>query len=71
MKECSATGLHPVEAIAATNEGICAGMVNGGSMIVLVHGKVSPSNRRVDITVKSTDATLSGSLALYLQNMMK
>ena len=69
MKECEGIGLHPVEAIGATNEGICAGMVNGGSLMVLIHGKVSGS--QLDITVKSTDSTLTGSLALYMQNMMK
>lgn len=68
MKESEGIGLHPVEAIGATNEGICAGMVNGGSIVVLIHGKVSGS--RLDITVKSTDSTLTGSLALYMQNMM-
>lgn len=74
MKECQNAGLHPVEAIGATNEGICAGMVDGGSKMVLVHGKISPmgpGQAKLDITVKSTDKTLSGSLALYLQNMMK
>eukprot|EP00934_Nitzschia_sp_Nitz4_P005930 Nitzschia sp. Nitz4//scaffold12_size214221//133382//136510//NITZ4_001512-RA/size214221-processed-gene-0.121-mRNA-1//1//CDS//3329535056//5920//frame0 len=73
MSKCSDSGLHPVEAIGATNEGICAGMVNGGSMLVLVHGKVTPmgAQSKLDVTVKATDATLSGSLALYLQNMMQ
>lgn len=73
MKKCEEAGLHPVEAIGATNEGICAGMINGGSMIVLVHGKVTPlgGQSKLDVTVKSTDATLSGSLALYLQTMMQ
>jgi hypothetical protein len=74
MKQCESAGLHPVEAIGATNEGISAGMVEGGSKIVLIHGKISPlglGEAKLDITVKSTDATLSGSLALYLQNMMK
>jgi AP-4 complex subunit epsilon-1 len=74
MKKCEEAGLHPVEAIVATNEGICAGMVNGGSIIVLVHGKVTPvggAQAKLDVTVKSTDQTLSGSLALYLQNMMQ
>ncbi len=72
MKKCEEAGLHPVEAIVATNEGICAGMVSGGTMIILVHGKVTPlgGQSKIDVTVKSTDATLSGSLALYLQNMM-
>jgi AP-4 complex subunit epsilon-1 len=74
MKKCEEAGLHPVEAIGATNEGICAGMVNGGSIVVLVHGKVTPlggAQAKLDVTVKSTDQTLSGSLALYLQNMMQ
>lgn len=73
MKKCEEAGLHPVEAIGATNEGICAGMVNAGTMIILVHGKVTPlgGQSKLDVTVKSTDATLSGSLALYLQNMMQ
>mmetsp|Transcript_53807 Transcript_53807/g.60127 ORF Transcript_53807/g.60127 Transcript_53807/m.60127 type:complete len:1071 (-) Transcript_53807:45-3257(-) len=74
MKECESSGLYSIEAIVATNEGICAGMVDGGSKVILVHGKISPlasGETKIDITVKSTDATLSGSLALYLQNMMK
>jgi AP-4 complex subunit epsilon-1 len=74
MKQIAIAGLHPVEAIGATNEGICAGMVDGGSKVVLIHCKVSPTGTgqaRLDITVKSTDSTLSGSLALYLQNMMQ
>ena len=74
MKECEKSGLYPIEAIAATNEGICAGMVDGGSKLILVHGKISPlvsEETKVDITVKSADATVSGSLALFLQTMMK
>jgi len=74
MKKCEEAGLHGVEAIGATNEGICAGMINAGTMVVLVHGKVTPTGMgqaRLDVTVKSTDSTLSGSLALYLQNIMK
>ncbi|OEU11534.1 hypothetical protein FRACYDRAFT_228009 [Fragilariopsis cylindrus CCMP1102] len=74
MKECESSGLYPIEAIAATNEAICAGMVDGGSNVILVHGKITPLGggaTKLDITVKSTDIALSGSLALYLQNMMK
>lgn len=74
MKQCESAGLHTVEAIGATNEGICAGMVDGGSKVVLIHGKVAATgigHAKLDITVKSTDATLSGSLALYLQNKMQ
>ena len=74
MKECENIGLHAIEAITVTNEGICGGMFDGGSKIILVHGKVTPlasGESNLNITVKSADATLSGSLALYLQNMMK
>jgi AP-4 complex subunit epsilon-1 len=74
MRQCESAGLHPVEAIGATNEGISAGSIEGGSKIVLIHGKIFPlglGEAKLDITVKSTDSTLSGSLALYLQNMMK
>jgi Adaptin AP4 complex epsilon appendage platform len=42
MKQCEMAGLHPIESIGTTNEGISAGMVEGGSKIVLIHGKVSP-----------------------------
>lgn len=74
MKESVNAGLHAIEAITATNEGICGGMFDGGSKIVLVHAKVTPlasGESNLAITVKSANATLSGSLALYLQNMMK
>jgi AP-4 complex subunit epsilon-1 len=73
MKECQSVGLHPIEAIGATNEGICAGRIGttaNAAGVVLIHGKIAPPNSVV-ITVKSADPTLSGSLALYLQNMMK
>ena len=74
MKKCENVGLYAIEAITVTNEGICGGMFDGGSKIILVHGKVTPlpsGECSLNITVKSADATLSGSLALYLQNMMK
>ena len=74
MKKCEEVGLHGVESIRATSEGICAGMINAGTIIVLVHGKVTPmggAQAKLDVTVKSTDSTLSGSLALYLQNIMQ
>ena len=73
MTECVKVGLHPIEAIAATNEGICAGMLDGGAIVILVHGKVSPlggGRTKLDLTVKSTDPGVTGSLALYMQNMM-
>jgi len=74
MNLCSAVGAHKVEAISATNEGICAGMLSGGSQIVLIHGKVSPiggGQSQVDATVKGTDQTLCGSLAMYLQTLLR
>lgn len=73
MDLCKAAGAHNVESIAATNEGICAGMV-GGSIVALIHGKVTPlggGKATVDFTVKSTDGTMGGCLAMFLQNMMR
>jgi AP-4 complex subunit epsilon-1 len=72
METCSKCGLHKIEAIAATNEGICAGMV-GASTVVLIHGKVIPSaaGTRVDVTVKTTDQQLATVLAMYLQTMLR
>ena len=70
MKQCEKVGLYPIEAIATTNEGICAGKING--LPILLHGKVSPGvgASKIDMTIKSTDATISGSFALYVQTMM-
>ena len=68
MAVCKGLGAYPVEAIAATNEGICAGML-GGSHVCLIHGKVAGS--RVDATVKSTDQSIGSSLAMYLQTMLR
>lgn len=69
MGLCKTIGAHNIEAIPSTNEGICAGML-GGSEIVLIHGKLS-SGGRVDVSIKSTDATIGGCLAMYMQNMMR
>lgn len=74
MSLCADMGAHKVEAIVATNEGICAGMLGGGSQIVLVHAKLSPlsaGQTRIDATVKSSDQSLSGSLAMYLQTLVR
>jgi hypothetical protein len=70
----STVGAHPVEAIAATNEGICAGMVGGGSQYALIHAKLTflvTGGTKIDLTVKSTDASLGGSLAMYMQTMLR
>lgn len=69
MDLCKTVGAHAIESIPSTNEGICAGML-GGSNVVLIHGKVS-SGGRVDVTIKSTDESLGGCLAMYMQNMMR
>jgi len=69
MDVCSNVGLHKVESITATNEGICAGMI-GGTHVVLIHGKVSPGSK-VNVTVKSTDPGVTGPLAMYLQTMLR
>jgi AP-4 complex subunit epsilon-1 len=70
MDLCKKVGAHNIESIPTTNEGICAGMLGGGKDIVLIHGKVS-SGGRVDVTIKSTDASIGGCLAMYMQNMMR
>ncbi|KAL7543085.1 hypothetical protein ACHAXR_013039 [Thalassiosira sp. AJA248-18] len=68
-------GMHKVEEIAATNEGIAACMAGGGSSVALVHGKIAPlpggTSSRVDVTVKSTDPQLGLGLSMYLQNMIR
>ena len=69
MRCCKSIGAHNIESIPATNEGICAGML-GGADIVLIHGKVS-NGGRIDVTIKSTDPTIGGCLAMYMQNMLK
>lgn len=73
MTLCADVGAHKVEAIAVSNEGISAGMLGGGSQIVLIHGKITPlgSTSNIDATVKSTDQKLCGSLALYLQTLAR
>lgn len=75
MTICVRAGLHKVEEIAATNEGIAACMAGGGSSVALVHGKIAPmpggTTSRVDVTVKSTDPQLGLSLSMYLQNMIR
>mmetsp|Transcript_3426 Transcript_3426/g.5283 ORF Transcript_3426/g.5283 Transcript_3426/m.5283 type:complete len:1070 (-) Transcript_3426:374-3583(-) len=73
MNLCESIGAHLVESIAATNEGICAGMI-GGSKIVLIHGKISPTpggGAKVDVMIKSGDSGLAGCLAMFLQNMIR
>ena len=69
MGLCKSIGANNIESIPATNEGICAGML-GGADIVLIHGKVS-NGGRIDVTIKSTNPTISGCLAMYMQNMLK
>ena len=72
MDAIAAIGAHKVESIGATNEGICAGQI-GGSLVALIHGKVSPlgSGAKLDVIVKSSDATMAGVLAMFLQNHLK
>jgi hypothetical protein len=73
MTLCADVGAHKIEAILATNEGICAGMI-GAQAIALIHGKVTPLGTglaKLDMTVKCTDAQMGSSLALYLQTMVR
>ena len=71
MEICAEIGAHKVEAIAATNEGICAGNV-GGSFVVLIHTKVTPLGgaSKVDVTIKSTDAGVGSQLAMFLKTIL-
>lgn len=62
-------GLHPVEAIAATQEGICAGAIK--SHVALLHAKFTPGTLRIDFTIKATDSAMASALAMYLQNMLR
>ena len=73
MEVMSKLGAHPIEAIAATNEGIGAGMV-GAHMIALIHGKVSPRSSgggQVDVTIKGSDPMMCSALAMYIQTMLR
>ncbi|GAX11610.1 AP-4 complex subunit epsilon-1 [Fistulifera solaris] len=60
-------GAYPVEAIAASNEGIAAAMI-GGAQLILIHGRVTGSS--VEMTIKSTDTDIATSLALFLSSAM-
>lgn len=74
MEVCTSVGAHKVEVIAASNEGICAGQLSGGTQVVLLHGKISPQpggGAKLDVTIKSSDRTLAGSLAMYVQQMLR
>jgi AP-4 complex subunit epsilon-1 len=74
MEVCASAGFYKVEAIGSTNEGICAGTIDGGSHVALIHGKVSPlgaGGTKIDATVKSTEQSMGGSLAMYLQTMLR
>ncbi|KAL7567847.1 hypothetical protein ACA910_000588 [Epithemia clementina (nom. ined.)] len=68
----SSVGAHLVEAIAATQEGICAGSI-GASHVCLIHAKLTSGigTMRIDFTVKSTDPGMASSLAMHLQTMLR
>lgn len=73
MTLCADIGAHKIEAISATNEGICAGMI-GAQAIALIHGKVTPlgaGSAKLDVTVKSTDQKMGSALAMYIQTMLR
>lgn len=72
MALCKSVGLHNIESITATNEGICGGMI-AGTELVLVHGKVAASggSAKIDVTIKSTDSNLGGCLGMYMQNLLR
>jgi len=73
MTLCADIGAHKIEAIAATNEGICAGMI-GAQAIALIHCKVTPlgaGSAKLDVTVKSTDQQMGSALSMYIQTMLR
>jgi hypothetical protein len=41
--------------------------------VALIHSKLTPTptGTRIDATVKSSDASMGGSLAMYLQTMLR
>jgi hypothetical protein len=68
LETCKKAGLAVVETIPATQEGICAGELS--SETVLIHAKwTSPT--AANLTVKSTDATVGGRVALHLQSQFR
>jgi len=71
LEEC---GLHKVETIAATNEGIAAGNLASDGKIVLVHSKMTPQpggSNKVDVIVKSSDGAMGGALAAFISNQLR
>eukprot|EP00903_Cladosiphon_okamuranus_P015171 g14026.t1 len=57
-KLCARLGLHTVEIIPHTAEGICAGQLDGGG-VCLVHCKVWSARGTADITVRASDPKLA------------
>ncbi|CAN0334943.1 unnamed protein product [Ascophyllum nodosum] len=51
--------VHKVEIIPHTSEGICAGQLEGGGSVCLVHCKVWPTRGTIDITVRADSAKLA------------
>jgi len=72
MNIVAQAGLHKVETIAATSEGISAGTI--GSTTLLIHGKFSPQisgGAKIDMTIKSNDDSVGGSLASFLATTLR
>jgi hypothetical protein len=66
-------GLHKVETIAGTNEGILAGHLGDGD-VILVHGKLTPQpggSNKVDVTVKSKDGAMGRNLAAFISTQLR
>mmetsp|Transcript_997 Transcript_997/g.1260 ORF Transcript_997/g.1260 Transcript_997/m.1260 type:complete len:1025 (+) Transcript_997:61-3135(+) len=63
----SKIGTHPVEAIEQTQEAITAGSISGLNVTCLVHAKINAALQSLDVTVKTTDAVITDSLAYFLQ----
>lgn len=64
MTKYKSIGLHAVEAIPTTSEGIAAG--KWSDKVILVHGKVDVSSGKVDFTVKCGNAELGAYFSSFL-----
>ncbi len=65
MQVLALHGLHPVESIPSTSEGICAGTCNGTR--VLVHFKLHPQSATIDVTACCQNANIIDAFVLFLK----
>ncbi len=65
MQVLASHGLHPVESIPSTSEGICAGTCKDTR--VLVHFKLQPQSAAIDLTVHCQDIDIIDAFMLCLK----